>query len=643
MMEFGSLFDGKYRILRLLGAGGCGRVYLAENIRVKSLWAIKEITCDGATATQTEREIETLRKAMHPALPRIIDVIRDDGHIYLIEDYFEGSNAEEILKKQARVEEGRAIKWALEICGIMTFLHGQKPEPIIYRDLKPSNIIVSPDGSIKLVDFGSVRQFRDDLPSDTIYIGTRGYAAPEQYGFGQSTKQTDVYNFGITMLQIATGIKPAHEAIYIPNGGNAHFPYENGASTAGVISGRFKKILYKCIEYNPENRYSGFDGIAADLCECLRAGYGGAAVGRRGGVREESYKEGRVAAGIRGDGVARTCNAAKADGAEASGRERTGGAEVASRRGNAGGSETSPRRDNFAAPVALPRPMGIYRCLTISVTQNHEFAFELAYRAFERYGLRAVILDFDFENTLSEWYFNAECTNYNILKDNSLLRIIELINREAESEKSELLNKTGTDSICGVQYNDPYGGAGRLSQFTHKNSAKPEVLCFNEPNPENSGKAAELLLKDRGYLLRRLLSEVTVCADICLLLTGRTVFCDLFARCFENSHYVICPGPAESPSVKSLRNTAALAERHRRIPANRFKYIIWDSTRDDGVNPEVLCGLAGDSLAGIVRKSKRRDSAKRGGQYGRCYAVSMEKAVKMDYDELLTTLGVINN
>ena len=208
-MELNGLLDGKYRIIKHLGSGGCGRVYLAENVRMKNLWAIKEILCDQTFMPQAEKELEVLKNIRHPALPRVVDVLREDGKIYLIEDYFEGGNVEDVLADRGCADIPTVIKWAVDICDIMIFLHNREPEPIIYRDLKPSNIILSPDGSIRLVDFGSVRHYKSGVTSDTIYIGTRGYAAPEQYGLGQTSVQSDIYSFGVTMLHIVTGKKPA--------------------------------------------------------------------------------------------------------------------------------------------------------------------------------------------------------------------------------------------------------------------------------------------------------------------------------------------------------------------------------------------------------------------------------------------------
>ena len=597
-MEFDALFDGKYRIIRLLGAGGCGRVYLAENTRLKSLWAIKEIICDETKRAQVEREIDVLKKTRHPALPRIVDVLREDGRIYLIEDYFEGRNAEDILKECGRVDARTAVKWALEICGIMAFLHGQKPEPIIYRDLKPSNIILSPEGAVRLIDFGSVRHYRAELPSDTIYIGTRGYAAPEQYGLGQSTKQTDIYNFGMTMLHIVTGKSPLTGVLSDaevnagaggPAGGYKKIHCEHGAPANKLLD-----VFYKCVESDPADRYKDFNEVRAALSSLGRA-----PLPLRGGG--SGLKASEPAPANRGEASPPMKKTAPPQ----------PDAPVAR-------PKPAPRRETDD----LPRPSGIYRCAAISVVQNHEFAFEFAQRASEHYKRRTLVLDLDFETTLSEWYFQAADSEKRGDGENSLLHVAGLIERAAGNAFADI------------------GGLARISR---KHAGVPEVVWLNEPNPEYAGKTAELLIKNNGYLLRRLLTEVTVQVDLCLLLTGRSIFGELNALCFENSHYVICPGRAEIPSIKAFNNTALLAEQYRGIPASRFKYIMWNSRNADGVDTDALWELAGGSLAGVVRESRRRDASQRGGIYGKCYMKAMERAVKKDYDEIITALGLAAN
>ena len=669
-------------MIRLLGSGGCGRVYLAENIRTKSLWAIKEIPCDSSNLHQVEREIDVLKKVRHPALPRIVDVLHENGMFYLIEDYFEGRNVDEILREQKFVSAGAAVKWALEICDIMIFLHGQAPEPIIYRDLKPSNIILSPDGSIRLVDFGSVRRYKSDSPSDTVYIGTRGYAAPEQYGFGQTSEQTDVYSFGMTMWHIITGKRPVESSINcmgIKGGGIGRNEIDEGGFDAPqAIPNCIKAILSRCTEWDPGKRFQSFQDIKMQLLSYVKESINAA---------DSSHYDGDG-----GDGAALR----SAGGGDAA-RCGTGGNYAAQR--VAGGNYAAQRvAGGGMSCLELPRPLGFYRCITISVAQNHEFAFEFASRISEKYGLKTLILDCDFESSFSELYFTSDNRSNPLYENNSLYMLVKLIEKNTYIQNDNARHKTipknynalnqkhtinfhfdkiindnasssgsdngsyrnidgGWDNCNGDYYDDCYNDCYNdgdsysdcgsesvildgLPGLVPCQSGRPEPIWLYEPNPEYSGQLAKIFVNNRGIALRRLLAEITVYADICIILTGQSVLSDLNMRCFQNSHYIIYPGQAEYADIKTFNKTAFLADRDKGIPSNRFKYIIWEYKQSEA-KPEAIWELGDESLAGFVRKSKRREISRRGKMYNGCYAFSMERAVKKDYDGIINALGVI--
>ena len=702
-MDFGCLFDDKYKIIKLIGSGGCGRVYLAENTRTKDFWAIKEIPCDDTNIRQVEREVEVLKKIRHPALPRIVDVLREEGVIYLIEDYFEGRNVEEILKECKRVDFEVAVQWAYEICDIMIFLHGQTPDPIIYRDLKPSNIILSPEGSLKLVDFGSVRHYRTDSPSDTVYIGTRGYAAPEQYGSGQTTKQSDVYSFGITMLRLVTGKFPANAVPGERNGGAGAGAVANagagtgesagvgavasagaeayyGAAECDIDSGDYSErataahnklfyILKRCIEINPINRYQDFITIKSELCELVQPDSAPAtrsanSLPNAGNASAPPYKKLNavfetpryINEKSHDNRHIKTAAASAPTPPTPTPIPATPAPMPAKPKPEAAFPATSAVFATSAPPAAapappLPRPIGVYRCATISVTQNHEFAFEFAHRAWERYGLKTFIIDIDFETTFSEFYFTSGADKDRSHINNSLYQTIEIIeNAVAAIYRDDAFGSAdaGAHSDRGEspqavwRYESPLTGIDFFSGFTRGGKERPELVWLNEPNPEYSGMAAEKLTRDRGRILRLLLSEVTVYADVCILLTGCSLFSELNLRCFQNSHYIICPGRADTAAVKTFKNTSILAERFNGVAADRFKYVIWDYKQND-FKPDVTRELAEESLAGVVRKSRRRENTRRGGAFCGCYAYSMERTVKRDYDAILAALGLTGN
>ena len=191
MLETGSLVDGKYKILNKIGQGGMSIVYLAMNERANKQWAIKEVRRDGVKNFEVVKqgllaETDLLKKLHHPNLPSIIDVIDSDGTFLIVMDYIEGRHLESVIKEYGAQNQEDVIKWAKQLCEVLSYLHSRKP-PIIYRDMKPSNIMLKPDGKVMLIDFGTAREFKNTSVADTTCLGTQGYAAPEQYG-GQGQK-----------------------------------------------------------------------------------------------------------------------------------------------------------------------------------------------------------------------------------------------------------------------------------------------------------------------------------------------------------------------------------------------------------------------------------------------------------------------
>ncbi|MDF2523221.1 MAG: hypothetical protein K0R31_862, partial [Clostridiales bacterium] len=254
-MDCDSIFDEKYRIIKVLGKGGMSTVYLAENIKLGNLWAIKEINKNINPNINILVEPNILKRLNHPCLPRIFDIIEDDENIYTIVDYIEGTPLDKEILNSRKFPEEKVIDWAKQICNVLQYLHSFKPNPIIYRDMKPSNIMLTPEGKIKLIDFGIAREFKQGCDSDTIYIGTRGYAAPEQYGSGQSNVSTDIYGLGVTLYHLLTGKSP-HEP-----------PYEIKAVRqfdAG-LSEQIETILLKCTKQDPEERYQSVIELLQDL------------------------------------------------------------------------------------------------------------------------------------------------------------------------------------------------------------------------------------------------------------------------------------------------------------------------------------------------------------------------------------------
>jgi len=238
----GKMVNGKYRIIERLGTGGSGKVYKAVHIDLNTYWALKFIPSREEFA---ENELEILKNLNHPVFPRLVDCIREQDYTILVYDYYEGPTLNKLIEQNGKIDQDRVYRWALQILDALSYMHAYLPEPVIYRDLKPSNLIVLPDESIKLIDFGSARFYKSGSSDDTIYLGTPGYAAPEQYGFGQTDERTDIYNFGMTLFHLLTGKHPlGTEAEMI----GKHL------DEAGV-SNKLKQIILKCTVTDPDHRY----------------------------------------------------------------------------------------------------------------------------------------------------------------------------------------------------------------------------------------------------------------------------------------------------------------------------------------------------------------------------------------------------
>lgn len=251
MAAVGQIIDGKYEILTLIGQGGMSKVYLARDKRLNKQWAVKEIQKrardknNEVVVQSAIFEANLIKQLDHTAIVRIVDIIDTPDVIYIIEDFIEGETLNTILENSGAQPQELVIEWAMQICDALEYLHTRKP-PIIYRDMKPANVMLKPDGNIKIIDFGIAREYKDQSLADTVSLGTKGYAAPEQFGGkGQTDARTDVYCLGVTMYHLVTGHSPCEP------------PYElypirhwNPQLDPGL-----EAIIEKCTQLNPADRY----------------------------------------------------------------------------------------------------------------------------------------------------------------------------------------------------------------------------------------------------------------------------------------------------------------------------------------------------------------------------------------------------
>ena len=255
MIKAGDILEGKYKILEKIGTGGMSTVWLAMDTTLNKQWAIKEINKhtveyrSTVNEDQTLSEIEIMKKLSHPALPRIVSVIDSDNSLSVIMDYIEGQSLAEIIEMYGKQNAETVVPWILDICDIVNYLHHQDP-PIIYRDMKPSNVMLSREGNIKIIDFGIAREYKAGK-NDTVPLGTRGFASPEHFT-KKTDARSDVYTIAATMYTLLTGLDPSQEPYQI-------LPLREVDET---LSTGLEKIITRATEKDPNKRYQSVQELA---------------------------------------------------------------------------------------------------------------------------------------------------------------------------------------------------------------------------------------------------------------------------------------------------------------------------------------------------------------------------------------------
>ena len=247
------LFD-KYRVLEQLHQTECNTIYLAEHTTIHTKRIIKRMK--KANNFQLP-EVEILRKLSHPNIPKIIDMEEDSEAVYLIREYAEGKDLEQWLEEKGKFQETELVQIARQLASALRYLHEGLEMPIIYRDLKPENIILNEEGYLFLIDFGIARYASPERTKDTYFLGTRAYAAPEQFGVFRSDEKSDVYAFGMTLYYLL-GRHKITEA-----------PYKRREMESWLTeySEDFIHLVYACSHPQREKRPESFSEILNRLSE----------------------------------------------------------------------------------------------------------------------------------------------------------------------------------------------------------------------------------------------------------------------------------------------------------------------------------------------------------------------------------------
>ncbi len=257
----------RYEVLGILGKGGMGCVYKVKDRQQRGrVLAAKELRMHSRMPDKTEEslaqfqtEARILAKLSHPNLPKVYDYFSLSSAHYIVMEYIRGRTLEQVLddRKGRPVDERLALSWALQICRAMHFLSVQKPRPIVFRDLKPSNIMIADDGRVKLIDFGIARFFKEHKQEDTYVYGTPGYAAPEQYGSGQTDVRSDIFSLGATLHHCLTGRDPSEHPLDFPDPGLLNPSLNRGTA----------RIIKKALEQHIERRYQ----TALDMKQAIQS------------------------------------------------------------------------------------------------------------------------------------------------------------------------------------------------------------------------------------------------------------------------------------------------------------------------------------------------------------------------------------
>ena len=273
MLIPGTVLQSRYRIIRQIGGGGQALVYLAEDTNLGDLRAVKELTPEPhaspqerqAAYDQFQREARVLAKLNHPNLARVWDHFRVGDNAYLIMDYIEGQTLQEIVDQTSGfLPEAAVLRWGGQLCDVLDYLHRQQP-PIIFRDLKPSNVMLDRSDTVKLIDFGIVRLFQPGKKTDTLKMGTMGYAPPEQYkGKGQTDARADIYSLGALLHQLLTKRDPTQHPPF-------SFDTAPPRSLNPAISPHVEAAITKALAYDRVHRFQSASEMKRALTGAVRA------------------------------------------------------------------------------------------------------------------------------------------------------------------------------------------------------------------------------------------------------------------------------------------------------------------------------------------------------------------------------------
>jgi serine/threonine protein kinase len=261
-----------YTIINLIGRGGMGAVYRVRRTGDGAIWALKEMRPQGELAPEDMvenrnlfmQEARLLQSLDSPYLPVVADLFEFEGRPTMVMEFVPGETLEErIHEANAPLYKQQALSYGIQLSRVLHYLHTRTP-PIIYRDLKPSNVMLTPDGVLKLIDFGVARTHKEGKRKDTIAMGSAGYAPPEQYGKGQTDPRSDIYALGATLLHLLTNLPPV--PLQTPQPGLV-------SRINGTVDAQTESVIIKAMSLDREKRFSSCSEFEQVLHNCLDSPY----------------------------------------------------------------------------------------------------------------------------------------------------------------------------------------------------------------------------------------------------------------------------------------------------------------------------------------------------------------------------------
>ncbi|KOP68785.1 serine/threonine protein kinase [Bacillus sp. FJAT-18019] len=252
----GEVLGERYVIDRVIGEGGMSCVYLVEDLKLPGKkWAVKESLAEPGTQRAVQDEAQLLIKLSHPRLPRIVDYfhVQSTGYIYLVMDFIQGMTLEKYFRGfRGNVNPEFIMELTEQLLDVLEYLHNHEPQ-VIFRDLKPSNIMLTDQLEVRLIDFGIARSYKQESGEDTVKLGTVGFAAPEQYGGRQSDARSDLYGLGALLLYLST------------NGKFSEWITGVERHIRGDLPRELVPVIRKLLQYSPEHRYQSAAEVRSAL------------------------------------------------------------------------------------------------------------------------------------------------------------------------------------------------------------------------------------------------------------------------------------------------------------------------------------------------------------------------------------------